>query len=97
MLFLDVLLLSPIYGTIWAARKIQSAIDQERADEPEQITADLREQYMLLETGKITEEQFAAQEKILLDRLDEIEKRGSILAEEAEDEPDDGEEDREDR
>lgn len=73
MFFLDDLLLSPIHATIWAARKIQSAVDQERADEPKLITAELSALYMRLETGQITELEFDASEKELLDRLDELE------------------------
>lgn len=39
------------------------------AGESEAITASLSELYVKLETGQITEEQFDAQEKALLDRL----------------------------
>ncbi len=77
MLLLDKLLLSPIYATIWAARQVHSAIQQERAAEPERITADLSELYMMLETGGITEAEFNAREKELLDRLDQIQERES--------------------
>jgi Gas vesicle protein G len=72
MLIIDKLLLSPIFATVWAARQIQKAIEQERVMEPELITAQLSELYMMLETGGITEQEFEAKEKELLDRLDEI-------------------------
>jgi hypothetical protein len=72
MLFIDTLLLSPIYGTLWAARQIQNALQQERAEEPARITAELRELYMMLETGRTTEAAFAAREKVLLDQLDRL-------------------------
>jgi hypothetical protein len=75
MLLLDKLLLSPIYATIWAARQVDNAIRQERAAEPERITADLSELYMMLETGRLTEAEFNAREKELLDRLDLIQER----------------------
>jgi hypothetical protein len=75
MLLLDKLLLSPLYATVWAARQVHNALQQERAAEPERITADLSELYMMLETGRITEAQFNAREKELLDRLDRIEQR----------------------
>jgi hypothetical protein len=75
MLLLDKLLLSPLYATIWAARQVHKAIQQERAAEPERITADLSELYMMLETGRITEAEFDAREKELLDRLDRIQER----------------------
>jgi hypothetical protein len=72
MLIIDKLLLSPVLATVWAARQIQKAIEQERVMEPELITAQLSELYMMLETGGITEQEFESKEKELLDRLDEI-------------------------
>jgi len=75
MLIIDKLLLSPIFATVWAARQIQKAMEQERVMEPELITAQLSELYMMLETGGITEQEFEAKEKELLDRLDEIQEQ----------------------
>ena len=75
MLIIDKLLLSPISATIWAARQIQKAMEQERVMEPERITAQLGELYMMLETGRISEQEFQAQEKELLDRLEEIQEQ----------------------
>jgi len=83
MLILDKLLLSPIYATVWAARQVQHVIQQEREAEPQRITADLSELYMMLDTGRIDEKDFTLREKELLDRLDQIEERknGSNKAE----------------
>jgi len=75
MLLLDKLLFSPIYATLWAARQVHHAIQQEQAAEPERITADLSELYMMLDTGRLTEGEFSAREKVLLDRLDRIQSR----------------------
>jgi hypothetical protein len=75
MLILDKILFSPVGATIWAARQIQHAIQQEEAAEPERVTADLSELYMMLETGRIAEAEFNAREKELLDQLDRIEER----------------------
>lgn len=72
MLLIDKILLSPIYATVWAARQIDNTIQQERAAEPERITATLSELYLLLETGRITESEFTARERELLDRLDQL-------------------------
>jgi len=74
-MILDTLLLSPIYATVWAARQVQHVIQQEQEAEPERITADLSELYMMLETGRIGEAEFSAREKALLDQLDRIEER----------------------
>ncbi len=72
MLIIDKLLLSPIYGTVWAARQVHNAIERERAAEPARITAELSELYMMLETGRVTEAEFDAREKVLLDQLDRL-------------------------
>jgi hypothetical protein len=72
MFILDTLLLSPIYATVWAARHIHSAIQQERAAEPAEITAELSELYMRLDAGQISEQEFDSREKELLDRLDQL-------------------------
>lgn len=72
MFLLDKILLSPIYATVWAARQVHAAIQQEQAAAPAQITAELSELYMMLESGRITEAQFDAREKELLDQLDAL-------------------------
>jgi len=69
----DDLLLSPIKGVLWVFKEIHDAAQQELAGEGEAITAALSELYMKLETGQITEAEFDAQEKVLLDRLDSLE------------------------
>lgn len=73
MLILDDILLSPLSGVLWVFRKLYHAAQQELASESETITIQLSELYMGLETGKITNAEFEAVEKELLDRLDEIE------------------------
>jgi hypothetical protein len=75
MFLLDKLLFFPVGATVWAARQVHHAIQQERAAEPERITADLSELYMMLETGRLAEAEFTAREKELLDQLDRIEER----------------------
>jgi hypothetical protein len=72
MFFVDDLLMSPIKGVLWVFKEIHDAAEQELAGESEAITAALSELYMKLDTGQITEEQFDAQEKMLLDRLDRL-------------------------
>ena len=72
MLLIDDLLLSPVKGVLWVFREVHDAAQQELAGESEAITATLSELYMKLETGQITETEFDAQEKALLDRLDRL-------------------------
>jgi len=72
MFLLDKLLTTPL---LWIAKEINEAVQKEKAGESEAITQSLSELYMRLETGKMTEEEFEAEEKQLLDRLDAIELR----------------------
>ncbi|MEI7538455.1 MAG: gas vesicle protein GvpG, partial [Comamonadaceae bacterium] len=96
MLILDNLLLSPL---LWIFREINESVQKEQAGEAETVTRSLSELYMKLDTGAITEEQFDAEEAVLLDRLDAIQERDQESAEEdedAEDAEDDEEEDDDD-
>jgi hypothetical protein len=70
MFIVDDLLLSPVKGVLWVFQEIHDAAQQELAGEGEAITAALSELYLKLETGQISEAEFDAQEKVLLDRLD---------------------------
>jgi hypothetical protein len=82
MVLVDDLLLFPMRSLLWVFREIHNAAQQERANETESVTAELSNLYMMLETGKISEEEFAAEEKTLLERLDRMQKRGRGLKEE---------------
>jgi len=81
MLIIDDILLFPIKSIFWMFREIHNAAQQELASEAEAITAELSELYMMLETGRITEDEFDIREKQLLDHLDEIQERGSLIEE----------------
>ena len=104
MLLVDDLLLSPFTSLLWLFREIHNRARQERAGEAEAVTRSLSELYMKLDTGAITEEEFAAGEKQLLDRLDEIERRNQGgdaesddgADDESGDESDEGEDDADD-
>lgn len=82
MLLVDDLLLAPIRGLVWVIHKIHDAAEEEIAGEADAITAELRDLYMMLETGRITEVEFSDREGTLLDRLDAIQERGSELEDE---------------
>ena len=94
MLLVDDLLLAPIHGLLWIFGKIHDAAQEEIAGEADAITEELRELYMTLETGRITEAEFGARERTLLDRLEAVQDRESEPDEEEED--DEGEVDEED-
>ncbi len=80
MLLVDDILTFPIKGMFWIFKEIHNAAQQEQEGEAEGITARLTELYMMLETGQITETEFDAQEKELLDRLEQIQESGNRLA-----------------
>jgi hypothetical protein len=75
MLLVDDILLFPVHGILWIFREIGKVAQEELAGEAQSITEQLRMLYMQLETGRISEPQFEAEEKLLLDRLDAIESR----------------------
>ena len=72
MLIVDDILFFPCKSLIWIFKEIYNAGRQEMTNEADSITLQLSELYMMLDTGKITETEFDEKEKILLDRLDEI-------------------------
>jgi Gas vesicle protein G len=83
MVLVDDILMFPIRSVLWIFREIHDAAQEELANEADSITAELSYLYMRLETGRISEAEFAAEEKTLLDRLDSIQERDR--GEEAED------------
>ena len=79
MLIIDDILLSPVHGILWIFRELYNTVQQELVNEGEAITNELSELYMMLETEKISEAEFDVREKELLDRLDEIQERGTTI------------------
>lgn len=72
MFIVDNILFAPLHGFFWILREIRDAAQQEFASQAETITAELSELYMMLETERITEAEFDAREKVLLDRLENL-------------------------
>jgi hypothetical protein len=75
MLVVDDVLTFPVRGLFWVFNEIHNAANEEIGSQKENLTAQLSELYMMLETGRISEEEFDERELELLDRLDEIEER----------------------
>lgn len=73
MLLVDDILASPVRGLFWIFRELHNAVQEEAVNEVENITQQLGELYMMLETGKISEAEFDERETVLLDRLDALE------------------------
>lgn len=72
MLLLDDLLLGPLRGVLWVAEKVHEAAQEELAGEADAITEELRQLYLQLEGGRISEAEFDEREGLLLDRLDAV-------------------------
>jgi len=89
MLLIDDILLSPMRGIYWIFQEIYNAALEETANEADAITVELSELYMMLETGRISEQEFDTREKDLLDRLDAIREQGDLSDDEneADDDP----------
>lgn len=82
MFLVDDVILFPVRGLVWIFREIHHAAEEEMAGEEEAITAKLSELYMMLETGRMTEEEFDKAEKALLDRLEVLKERTASREEE---------------
>ena len=94
MFLIDDVLFFPVRSLVWIFREIHHAAEKDKASEPAAITAKLSELYMLLETGQMTEAEFDAAERALLDRLDVLEAESDGAVEESDvDDADDGAED----
>jgi uncharacterized protein involved in exopolysaccharide biosynthesis len=74
MLLVDDLIAAPFKGLFWVFKKIHRAAADELEHRQQQTRAELTELYMQLETGRITEGEFDAREKELLDRLEQVKK-----------------------
>ena len=75
MLLVDDVLCFPFTSILWLFKEIGKVAQEEMDGEAQSVTEQLRLLYMQLETGAITEAEFDAEEKLLLDRLDAIESR----------------------
>ena len=75
MLLVDDILCFPFSSILWIFREISKIAHEELDGEGQRVNEQLRLLYMQLETGRITEEQFEAEEKLLLGRLDAIDRR----------------------
>ena len=68
-------LLGPIKGMKWIAEKVDNVVRQTTSNKSK-LKSDLLELNMLLELGKVTEDEFAIKEKGILAEMDRLEKEG---------------------
>ena len=66
-------LLGPIKGMKWIAEKVDNVVRQTTSNKSK-LKSDLLELSMMLELGKIAEDEFARKEKEILVELDKLEK-----------------------
>lgn len=78
MLVVDDILLFPFRSIFWILQQVHRAAQEELSNETERISDELRNLYMELETGRITEEEFGVRERELLDRLDSLETESDL-------------------
>lgn len=84
MILVDDLLLAPFKCIHWLAVQLAKSVEAELESEADSIVAQLSELYMMLETGRMTEAAFDAEEKVLLDRLEQLRPDDSISEEDEE-------------
>jgi hypothetical protein len=75
MFLIDDLITSPGKFVLWIFRQVHGAAKEDMANEKQRITAELSRLHGLLETGRLSEEEFDQREQALLDRLDAVEEQ----------------------
>jgi hypothetical protein len=73
MFLIDDLVLGPAKFLLWIARQVDEAMTGECDAMRQEIIAELERLNATLEAGKISEDEFANRENILLDQLDHLE------------------------
>ena len=82
MVIVDDILLFPVRGIFWIFREVCNAAEEEVAAEAESVKTELMELYMMLETGRVSEQEFATREKALLDQLEQLHEQDTGLEDE---------------
>ncbi|MGD1035855.1 MAG: gas vesicle protein GvpG [Roseiarcus sp.] len=72
MLLIDDLLMAPCRGLMFVLREIAKAAQEEQAAEKRAVMVELAALHRSLDSGRLTEEAFDAQETRLLERLDRL-------------------------
>jgi hypothetical protein len=84
MLIVDDVLFLPFKGLLSIFTEIAKAAEKEMAGDEQHLRQELTELYRKIETRQITEDEFAARETELLDRLDRLGAGGGEETAEAE-------------
>jgi hypothetical protein len=79
MFLVDDILLAPFNGLMWVCKEVHDAARQELAREGDVIMEELRELYLMLESGRLSAAEFNVREKSLLDRLELLPERPALI------------------
>lgn len=71
MLIVGDIIAFPARGLFRVFEELANAVDAELEAEARSVTEQLQELYLLLESGRISEEEFEEREEVLLDLLDD--------------------------
>ncbi len=81
MFLIDDLVVAPAKFVLWIVRQVHEAAKEELSGERQRLTAELSQLHAMLESGRLTEDEFDLRERTLLDRLDAIEEQLGDTAE----------------
>ena len=77
MFLIDDLMLSPAKFVLWIFRQVHDAAKEELSGEKQRLTAELSQLHAMLESGRLSEDEFDALERVILDRLDALEEQAA--------------------
>jgi len=75
MFIIDDILLAPIKGVVYVAKKIHELAEEELEDTGDKLKRELLDLQMLFETDQISEEEYQKGEKDILGRLESLKEK----------------------
>jgi len=75
MFIIDDILLAPLKGVVYLAKKIHELAEEELEDTGEKLKRELLDLQMLFETDQINEEEYQKKEKDILERISALKKK----------------------
>ena len=75
MFLIDDILLAPLKGVVYLAKKIHELAEEELEDTGEKLKRELLDLQMLFETDQINEEEYQKKEKDILERLEALKEK----------------------
>ena len=75
MFIIDDILLAPVKGVVYIAKKIHELAEEELVDSEEKLKRELLDLQMLFETDQINEEEYQKGENDILERLSALKEK----------------------